>query len=31
MLVHQTIDKLTALGLQAMAAGLSEQLEAAGT
>ena len=31
MLVHQTIGKLEALGLAAMAAGLAEQLEAPGT
>lgn len=31
MLANQTIDKLEALGLSAMAAGLSEQLEAPGT
>ena len=30
MLVHQTIDKLEALGLKAMAAGLTDQLGAAG-
>jgi DNA replication protein DnaC len=31
MLIHQTIEKLSALGLGAMALGLQEQLEAAGT
>ncbi len=31
MLANQTIDKLEALGLHAMAAGLSEQLSAPGT